>query len=120
MFIPEYILAIGAELVLAVTAISICIESVNQPGWRIKLGGLAVLLVAIAAMFGAIRYGGADVVEYLRIASRIAGHIGMVGFVVLLAIKINQAKLPASLFYLLLVVSLVGYALHISFLKDIA
>ncbi|WP_416305037.1 hypothetical protein [Neptunicella sp. SCSIO 80796] len=120
MFIPEHIVAVGAELVLAVTAISIGIELINQPGWRIKLGAIAVMTVAVAALFGAIRYSGADVIQYHQIASRIAGHIGMVGFVVLLAIKINQSRLPNNVYYLLLVISLAGYALQIGVLKDIA
>ncbi len=120
MFIPDHILATGAELILAVTAISIAIELVTQSNWRGKFAGLAVLLVAMAALLGAIRYAGADVVQYHQIVSRLAGHVGMVGFVVLLAIKINQSRLPTTLYYFMLAISLVGYALHIDLLKDVA
>ncbi|MDN4503471.1 hypothetical protein QX776_13750 [Alteromonadaceae bacterium BrNp21-10] len=117
---PTHLIAIAAELILLVTAFSVALELLGQKHWPAKLAALCISLVGIAASLGALRYAELDVVQYHELASGIAGHVGMVGFVVLLALKINRQQCSNLWFYGFGAVSLVGYAFALGYLKDVA
>ena len=117
---PTYLIAVAAELVLLVTAFSIALELLGHRQLPHKLAALCITLVGIAATLGALRYAGLTLEHWHMLASRIAGHFGMVGFVVLLAIKINRQQFSPLWFYGLFALSAIGYAFVIDYLKDIA
>ena len=112
---PENLIAVGAELVLTITCLAIALELSIARKAVLKLGAICVLIVGLAALLGALRYTGVNVASYHIWVSEIAGFFGVAGFYTLLAGNIKRDGYPL---YLLLLVSVFGYALQIAWLKD--
>lgn len=114
---PTQLFAAAAELILMINCFAICLELLVVKRLAPRVAALGLLTVGIAACLGALRYTGSDVVAYHIWMSEIASYFGIVAYFTVLAGTIKRDDFPL---YLLLLVSMLGYTLQISWLKDVA